>query len=78
MKKMQVDRFEEGFAVLVGIQSKEICDVPKDLFGFVLHEGDILNVVFDGDKPVSAEFLAEETEAVKKRIRELMQKRRRK
>ena len=77
MKKLQVDRFEGEIAVLFD-ENKNIYDVHKDLFGFTLHEGDFLNVTFDDGKPVSAVFLADETEAVKKRIRELMAKRRKK
>lgn len=78
MKKLQVDRFEEEIAVLTDRAERKIYDVPKDAFGFELHEGDLLAVEFSGDVPVSAEFLAEETAALKKRIKELMEKRRRK
>lgn len=70
MKKLQVDRFEEDFAVLVDDDDMPI-DVLRDLFGFELHEGDILAVEFDGDTPVSAVFLEEETLAVKARVEAL-------
>ena len=73
MKKLQVDRFEEGFAVLIDDDDMPI-DVPRDLFGFALHEGDILAVKFEGDKPVSAVFLEEETAAVKARVEALRRK----
>ena len=73
MKKLQVDRFEEGFAVLVDDDGMPI-DVPRNHFGFELHEGDILAVEFDGKTPVSAVFLEEETLAVKARIEALRRK----
>ena len=70
MKKLQVDRFEENFAVLIDDDDMPI-DVPRDLFGFELHEGDILAVEFEGGKPVSATFLEDETLAVKARVEAL-------
>ena len=73
MKKLQVDRFEEGFAVLVDDDGMPI-DVPRDRFGFELHEGDILAVEFEGKIPVSAVFLEEETLAVKARVQALRRK----
>ena len=72
-KKMQVDRFEEGFAVLAD-DDETIYNVPREAFGFELHEGDILEVEFAGNAPVSARFLAEETAAAKERIAALMKK----
>ena len=72
-KKMQVDRFEEGFAVLVD-EDETIYNVPRETFGFDLHEGDFLAVEFSGNTPVSARFLAEETAAAKERIAALMKK----
>ena len=77
MKKLQVDRFEGDIAVLFD-QDKKIYDVPKTQFGFELHEGDLLEVVFEGDKPIAARFLSEETEAQRRRVRELMAKLKRK
>ncbi len=76
MKQMQVDRFEEGFAVLID-EEEQIYNVPKDFFGFVLHAGDILMVETEGGKPVSARFLEKETEESKARAAELMRKLRR-
>ena len=76
MKRLQVDRFEGEIAVLTDRAERKIYDVPKDFFGFELHEGDILAVEFSGETPASAVFLAEETERVHRRIRELMEKRR--
>jgi hypothetical protein len=77
MKLLQVDRFEGEIAVLFDCE-KNIYDVKKDLFGFELHEGDLLNVTFVDGKPASAEFLAEETERLKKRAAALREKLRRK
>ena len=76
-KKLQVDRFEGDIAVLFDME-KNLYDVPKDLFGFELHEGDYLEVTFENGVPVSAVFLAEETEAARQKIRALMAKMRRK
>ncbi len=73
MKQMQVDRFEEGFAVLVDDEEKTY-DVPRGLFGFELHAGDVLEVEMEEGRPVSARFLAEETESRRALARALMQK----
>ncbi len=73
MKKMQVDRFEENLAVLMD-ENEEVFVVLRDAFGFELHEGDHLEVEFSGEKPVSAKYLAEETEASKKRVHALMER----
>lgn len=70
---MQVDRFEEGFAVLVD-DDETIYNVPREAFGFELHEGDILEVELAGNATVSARFLTEETAAAKERIAALMKK----
>ena len=77
-KKMQVDRFEGEVAVLFDIE-KKIYDVPKTVFGFELHEGDLLEVEFSEDgKPLSAVFLVEETETLRRRARELRESLRKK
>lgn len=73
MKQMQVDRFEEGLAVLVD-EEERLYSVPADSFGFVLHAGDVLAVEMQDGKPCRARFLAEETEARKARAAELMLK----
>lgn len=73
MKQMQVDRFEEGFAVLVDDDEKTY-DVPREFFGFELHAGDVLEVEMEGERPVHARFLAEETESRRALARALMQK----
>ena len=76
-KKLQVDRFEGDLAVLFNREG-EVYDVPKDCFGFALHEGDYLEVTLEDGVPVSAVFLAEETEAARQKIRALMAKMRKK
>lgn len=73
MKRMQVDRFEEGLAVLVD-EREQSYSVPAGLFGFVLHAGDVLAVEMQEGKPCRARFLAEETDARKAQAKELMQK----
>jgi hypothetical protein len=73
MKKMQVDRFEEQLAVLADDDMK-ILNIPKEFFPFEIHEGDIFEIEFDGDVPVAARFLAEETETAKARTRALLNK----
>lgn len=77
MKILQVDRFEGEIAVLFD-REKNVYDVPKNVFGFALHEGDLLDVTFSDGKPIAAKFLAEETEKLKKRAAELREKLRRK
>ena len=77
MKILQVDRFEGNIAVLFD-REKNIYDVPKDIFGFELHEGDLLDVSFSEGKPHTAIFLAEETERLKKRAEQLRERCRRK
>lgn len=73
MKKMQIDRFEGDFAVLADDDMKTV-DIPKAFFAFEVHEGDIFEVEFEGDTPISAKFLAEETDAAKARTRSLMER----
>jgi len=77
-QKLQVDRFEGDIAVIYNMDEKVKYDVPRDLFGFRLHEGDYLDVTFENGVPVSAVFLAEETEAARQKIRALMAKMRKK
>ena len=71
--KMQVDRIEGKLAVLID-DDDNICNIPKTFFGEELNEGNIYEIVFENGKPVDATFLAEETEAIRRRIRELMAK----
>ena len=73
MKKMQIDRFEGAFAVLADDDMKTM-DIPKAFFPFKVHEGDVLEIEFEGEMPVSARFLAEETEAAKARTKSLMER----
>ena len=76
-KKLQVDRFEGNLAVLLD-REDHIYNIPKDLFGFELHEGDYLETEMENNMPVSAVFLAEETLAARQKIHILMKKMRRK
>ncbi|MBQ2988349.1 MAG: DUF3006 domain-containing protein [Clostridia bacterium] len=71
-KKLQIDRIEGKFAVMT--DDEGICNIPADFFGENAREGNIFEVVFENGKPVRAVFLAEETEAVREKIRKLMAK----
>ena len=73
MKKMQIDRFEGDFAVLADDEMKTV-DSPRAFFAFEVHEGDIFEVEFDGNTPLSANFLKEETAASKARTKSLMER----
>ena len=75
--KMQIDRIEGKLAVLVD-DDENIYNIPKDFFGEDGKEGNIFEITFEDGKPVSAVFLAEETERVRRRIKELMAKLRKK
>ena len=75
--KIQVDRIEGNVVVLLD-GDKNIYDIPKGFFAQEPNEGDIFEVDFEDGKPVRSLFLEEETEAVKRRIRELMAKMRKK
>ena len=77
IKKLQIDRIEGNFAVMTD-DDEGICNIPSDFFGENAVEGNIFEVVFENGKPVSAVFLAEETERVRRRIKELMAKLRKK
>ena len=75
--KMQIDRIEGKLAVLVD-DDENIYNIPKGFFGEDAKEGNIFEITFEDGKPVSAVFLAEETERVRRRIKELMAKLRKK
>lgn len=75
--KMQIDRMEGKLAVLVD-DDENIYNIPKDFFGEDLSEGNIYEIEFEDGKPVRYIFLEEETEAVRRRIKELMAKLRKK
>lgn len=77
IKKLQIDRIEGKLAVLVD-DDENIYNIPKEFFGEDLREGNIYEIVFEDTKPVGYRFLAEETEAIRRRIRELMEKLKRK
>ena len=75
--KMQIDRIEGKLAVLVD-DDENIYNIPKGFFGEDLREGNIFEIEFEDGKPVRYVFLEEETEAVRRRIKELMAKLRKK
>ena len=77
MEKMQVDRFEGELAVLIDHKGGR-WNIQKDSLGFELHEGDLLEVDISAGAIVSARFLEEETETLRKRAKALMEKLKRK
>ena len=77
IKKLQIDRIEGKLAVMTD-DDGDTCNIPASFFGENAVEGNIFEVVFENGKPVSAVFLAEETERVRRRIKELMAKLRKK
>jgi hypothetical protein len=77
IKKLQIDRIEGKLAVMTD-DDEGICNIPVDFFGENAVEGNIFEVVFEDGKPVRATFLSEETEAVRRKIKELMAKLRKK
>ena len=72
-KKLQIDRIEGKLAVLTD-DDETILHIPKDFFGQEMQEGNLYEIVFENGKPVRATFLADETEAVREKIRLLMAK----
>lgn len=75
--KMQADRIEGKLVVLLD-DDENIYNIPKDFFGEELKDGNIYEIEFEDGKPVRYVFLEEETERVRRRIKELMEKLRRK
>ena len=75
--KMQADRIEGKLVVLID-DDENIYNIPKDFFGEELKDGNIYEIEFEDGKPVRYVFLEEETERVRRRIKELMEKLRRK
>ena len=78
VKKLQIDRMEGALAVMTDEVEEGTCNIPAEFFGEDAKEGNIFEVTFENGKPVSAVFLAEETERVRRRIKELMAKLRKK
>ena len=76
-RKLQIDRIEGALAVLTD-DDENILHIPKDFFGQELKEGNFYEIVFADGKPIQATFLADETEAVREKIRLLMAKLRKK
>ncbi len=77
--KVTVNRFEEGFAVLLKDEGVGAYDVPREQLKADVHEGDILDVEFDeAGKLASVVFLEEETRARRERAKALMEKLRKK
>ena len=75
--KMQADRMEGKLVVLID-DDENIYNIPKSFFGEELKDGNIYEIDFEDGKPVRYVFLEEETERIRRRIRELMEKLRKK
>ncbi len=73
MKIMQIDRFEENFAVFVDDEDRCL-NIPRSLFSCELHEGDIFEIEWDGNALQAARFLEEETEAQRARVKMRMER----
>ena len=78
IKKLQIDRIEGALAVMTDEEEEVTCNIPAEFFGADAKEGNIFEVVFEDGNPVDYRFLAEETESVRRRIKELMVKLRKK
>ncbi|MFL6559893.1 MAG: DUF3006 domain-containing protein [Bacillus sp. (in: firmicutes)] len=74
--KFTVDRFDEGFAVLLQRDNETIEKVvPKALLGATTAEGDILLVTFNhAGEVVKSEILTEETEQARRQASRLLSK----
>lgn len=66
--KAVIDRIEEGIAVLV-IEGKTI-NLPVEFFGFRIHEGMHLNIIFEPDEKSEQET----KEEIKKLQEELLRR----
>lgn len=77
--KVVVDRFEEGFVVLLEDEGNGAYDIPREQFKTEVHEGDIFEVEFDENGNIaSAVYLEEEVRARREHARMLMEKLRKK
>ena len=70
IEKAVIDRFEDGFAVLLVGESNRLVSVPRKQLPKEVKEGTWLKVEFEGEELRSAEIDAEETETARKRIAE--------
>ncbi len=77
IEKAVIDRFENGFAVLLVGETNRRVNVPRKRLPKGVKEGIWLKVEFEGEEMLSAEIDAEETELAKKRIAEKLERLRR-
>lgn len=77
IEKAVIDRFEDGFAVLLVGETNRLVNVPRKRLPKGVKEGTWLKVELEGDLLASAEIDAEETENAKKRIAEKLERLRR-
>ncbi len=71
--KLQIDRFEEALVVCVD-EEERVYHIPRGAFTFEPHEGDLFEVIKDGDDYFDMRFLAEETAEARERTRRLMER----
>ncbi len=78
MQKAVIDRFEEGFAVLlIGEDGSQRLNVSRKQLPKGVREGTWLRVELEGEELRSAEIDHEETERAKQRIMEKLERLRR-
>jgi len=76
-EKAVVDRFEEGFAVLLVGDTQRLVNVPRKSLPKKAKEGSWLQVEFKGDQAVSIVLDRAETARAKQRIMEKLERLRR-
>lgn len=75
--KAVIDRFEDGFAVLLVGDEERNLDVPRKALPRGAREGHWLQVEIEGERLVSAAIDKEETARVRQRVRERLARLRR-
>lgn len=76
-EKAVIDRFEDGWAVLLVGDAERQLSVPRKVMPRGAREGDWLRVETEGDRLVSARMDKEETARAQKRISEKLERLRR-
>lgn len=76
-EKAVIDRFEDGWAVLLVGENERRLEVPRKALPRGAREGHWLQVEMEGDRLLSADIDREETERARQRIREKLDRLRR-
>jgi len=74
IEKAVIDRFEDGYAVLLVGENNRRVNVPRKRMPKGVKEGTWLKVEFEGEELQRVEIDAEETENAKKRIAEKLER----